>query len=293
MVGTCLAALLAREEALDDWRIALVDPATARRPDDAHLDLRVSALSRASERILDAAGAWHAITPHAMPYDAMVVWDAASGPGRRPMRCASPRRRPPSPTSATSSRTCACSGPCTTRRGCATSRRCAAGLAGLELGEDAAHVTLDDGRRLSTQLVVGADGEQSAARQFAGIGDRAATTGSRPSSRTCARAAAPVDRVATIPANGSARVAAAARRTRVARVEHEPARGGNPARGRCSRSSASESTAASDAVLGDLTLASERAAFPLALWHARESRGHASCWWAMPRTRSTRSPARA
>jgi 2-polyprenyl-6-methoxyphenol hydroxylase-like FAD-dependent oxidoreductase len=47
IVGTCLAALMAREEALANWRIALVDPAPPRKPDEAQLDLRVSALSRA------------------------------------------------------------------------------------------------------------------------------------------------------------------------------------------------------------------------------------------------------
>ena len=46
------------------------------------MDLRVSALSRASERILTAARAWDAIAPHASPYDNMVVWDAASTPER-------------------------------------------------------------------------------------------------------------------------------------------------------------------------------------------------------------------
>ncbi len=82
MVGTCLAALIAREEALSHWRVALVDPAAPRRPDDQDLDLRVSALSRASQHILAAAGAWAAIEPHASPYSQMVVWEAGSAPGR-------------------------------------------------------------------------------------------------------------------------------------------------------------------------------------------------------------------
>ena len=34
MVGTCLAALLAREGALSGWKIALVDPVPPRKPDD-------------------------------------------------------------------------------------------------------------------------------------------------------------------------------------------------------------------------------------------------------------------
>ena len=82
MVGTCLAALMAREEALAGWQIALVDPVAPGKPDDRAMDLRVSALSRASERILTAARAWDAIAPHASPYSDMVVWDAASTPDR-------------------------------------------------------------------------------------------------------------------------------------------------------------------------------------------------------------------
>ena len=78
MVGLCVAALLARDERLAGWRIAVVESATPRAPDPASLDLRVSALSRASERILLAAGAWPAIREHACPYSEMVVWDAAS-----------------------------------------------------------------------------------------------------------------------------------------------------------------------------------------------------------------------
>jgi len=42
----------------------------------------------------------------------------------------------------------------------------------LDLGGDAAHVTLDDGRVLTAQLVVAADGKQSALRRMAGIASR-------------------------------------------------------------------------------------------------------------------------
>jgi len=77
MVGACLAALLAQDERLAAWRVAVVDPSAPRAPQDGVVDLRVSALSRASERILRQAGAWAAIEPHACPYSDMVVWDAA------------------------------------------------------------------------------------------------------------------------------------------------------------------------------------------------------------------------
>ncbi|HUK63242.1 MAG TPA: hypothetical protein VLV15_07915, partial [Dongiaceae bacterium] len=82
-----MAALLAREERLAGWRIAVVEPAAPRAPVDDSVDLRVSALSRASQRILDAAGAWLAIEPRACPYERMVVWDAASTCDARDALC--------------------------------------------------------------------------------------------------------------------------------------------------------------------------------------------------------------
>jgi 2-polyprenylphenol 6-hydroxylase len=68
-VGICAGALLAR--AADHGcalRVGLLQSATA------PVDGRVLAVSRASERILDAAGAWPAIVPHAWAYERMRVW---------------------------------------------------------------------------------------------------------------------------------------------------------------------------------------------------------------------------
>ena len=84
MVGACLAALLARDERLAAWRVAVVEPSAPRPPQDGVVDLRVSALSRASERILRHAGAWDALEPSVCPYTDMVVWDAASSPDALP-----------------------------------------------------------------------------------------------------------------------------------------------------------------------------------------------------------------
>jgi 2-polyprenyl-6-methoxyphenol hydroxylase-like FAD-dependent oxidoreductase len=80
MVGACVAALMARDERLAGWRIAVVEPQAPTAPVAGVVDLRVSALSRASERILRHAAAWPLIEPEACPYSDMVVWDAA---GRR------------------------------------------------------------------------------------------------------------------------------------------------------------------------------------------------------------------
>ena len=79
-VGACAAALLQRAggTARRPLRIALLEPVRAAPPAlHAALDVRVSAWSRASERILRAAGAWERIpAQRTQPYERMCVWPA-------------------------------------------------------------------------------------------------------------------------------------------------------------------------------------------------------------------------
>ncbi|MEE8118851.1 MAG: UbiH/UbiF/VisC/COQ6 family ubiquinone biosynthesis hydroxylase [Gammaproteobacteria bacterium] len=75
MVGAACACLLSGTS----LRVALIE---ARKPqpfiENGEYDLRVSAISRASERILTAAGAWDAISAARIsPYTSMHVWDAS------------------------------------------------------------------------------------------------------------------------------------------------------------------------------------------------------------------------
>jgi 2-octaprenylphenol hydroxylase len=68
-VGTAVGALLARAgQAGAALRVGLLQAA------EPPADGRVIALSRASERILGAAGAWSGIQPHAWAYEHMRVW---------------------------------------------------------------------------------------------------------------------------------------------------------------------------------------------------------------------------
>jgi 2-polyprenylphenol 6-hydroxylase len=83
-VGASAAALLqlATKDARDPLRIAVLElnrPVAA--SSDAPLDSRVSALSRASERILTAIGAWPLMPPSRMqPYERMRVWHESVQP---------------------------------------------------------------------------------------------------------------------------------------------------------------------------------------------------------------------
>lgn len=79
MVGACLAALLARRAIVPADRIVLIESHLPSRPaGDGEMDLRVSALSRASERVLRACGAWPALSAERVcAFERMCVWDEA------------------------------------------------------------------------------------------------------------------------------------------------------------------------------------------------------------------------
>jgi 2-octaprenylphenol hydroxylase len=82
-VGGCAAALLARDDRRDAAsRVVLLEPQRPAWPERAaEPDLRVSAFSRASERILESAGAWQAVTAYRVsPYERMRVWHADESP---------------------------------------------------------------------------------------------------------------------------------------------------------------------------------------------------------------------
>ncbi|MGD8309948.1 MAG: 2-octaprenyl-3-methyl-6-methoxy-1,4-benzoquinol hydroxylase, partial [Chromatiales bacterium] len=74
MVGAALACALGRE----GLAVAVVDPRPpSRRWPSGDVDLRVSALTRASERILANLGAWPRMVQLGVsPYREMHVWDA-------------------------------------------------------------------------------------------------------------------------------------------------------------------------------------------------------------------------
>lgn len=74
MVGACMAAALAHTP----LRIALVENRVFSETwSNDHYDLRVSAISRASQHIFSALGAWDTmVAERVSPYSAMHVWDA-------------------------------------------------------------------------------------------------------------------------------------------------------------------------------------------------------------------------
>lgn len=174
LVGACLAALLGNDRHLGGLRIALLEanPPTL-PPSDRDVDLRVSALSRASERILDAVGAWSKIPQqHLSAYSEMVVWDATGrpqGPGSLHFS-ASASSEPDLGHIVENRRLQWALYESAALRSRVTVLR--AELAQLEFDTECAAATLVDGRRITAALVVGADGADSISRKLAGIETR-------------------------------------------------------------------------------------------------------------------------
>ena len=83
--GACVAALLAGGGGAPLLRVAVLEPHAVPAPAAVPTDVRVVALSRASEHLLVSAGAWQWLAPARLsPYERMRVWHehaAAFGPG--------------------------------------------------------------------------------------------------------------------------------------------------------------------------------------------------------------------
>ncbi|HXQ32189.1 MAG TPA: FAD-dependent monooxygenase [Steroidobacteraceae bacterium] len=172
MVGAAVAALLVTAPATATLTVALIEPkpATPPRPEEP-LDIRVSALSHAARNVLTAVGAWPRILARQpCAYERMIVWDSAApvdGPDTLIFDAAEAGE--PDLGHIAENRAVAAS---------LIERAVAAGavllttpVSGLELGADAAWVTLDE-RRIATGLVVASDGADSKLRGFAGLDGR-------------------------------------------------------------------------------------------------------------------------
>ncbi len=164
MVGATLGCALARE----GRNIAVVEarePAPFDPADD--YDLRVSALSRASQRIFESLGVWDGVVSRrASPYEHMHVWDA-TGDGEIHFDCA--ELDEPNLGHIVENRVIQDALLEVLKAHDNVTWLCPASISALEVQAQQAVLTLDDGRRVSARLVVGADGARSRLRELAGI----------------------------------------------------------------------------------------------------------------------------
>ncbi|HEX2791367.1 MAG TPA: FAD-dependent monooxygenase [Steroidobacteraceae bacterium] len=173
LTGACAAALLVRHAGIEAQRIALLSselPSAGTA--DAPPDLRVVAISRASERVLRAAGAWQRLDQARLcAYERMRVWHESSAATGDAALCfdAADIGEPNLGFIAENGALV---------RACIDSFREAGGalitgqLASVSVGAEFAQLECSDGSDITARLVVGADGAQSLVRDCAGLAVR-------------------------------------------------------------------------------------------------------------------------
>jgi 2-polyprenylphenol 6-hydroxylase len=269
MAGAGTAALLAATPATESLRVALVEPKPATAPAaDAPLDLRVSALSRASQQLLERTGAWPLVAARLGAYQRMVVWEERMDPaGSGALVFDAAELGEPDLGHIAENRSVQAALTLRAQESGVVLLR--AGLTTLESAGDAIRVSLDDGREYRAALVVGADGGDSAVRRQAGIdvrgwdyGQRAVVAHlqpERPHGETAWQRFLDTGPLALLPlADGRVSLVWSTLPAMAEELVH------------CDEAEfASRVTESSAGVLGRLALASPRASFPLRLLHAR------------------------
>lgn len=131
------------------------------------LDLRVSAMSPASERILNALGVWEEIeTVRACPYRSMEIWDSA---GSGSLTFESAEAGEPRLGHIVENRLAQGLLRNELTRHSHVHMRCPGGLLGFHVDGPLASLELDDGNIEQARLLVGADGGRSVVRGQSGI----------------------------------------------------------------------------------------------------------------------------
>jgi 2-polyprenylphenol 6-hydroxylase len=168
-VGACAAGLLVRGSSatLTPLRVCLLEPNRPQQPaTGSPMDARVVAVSRASEHILESAGAWaHILGPRVEAYQRMRIWHESTSPAGALVFEAADVGEPNL-------------GYIVENRllqACLLDDFCAAGghletagLQALHVGPDVVTADTTLGT-LTARLVIGADGAKSAVRQAVGL----------------------------------------------------------------------------------------------------------------------------
>jgi len=269
MAGAGTAALLAATTATSGLRVALIEPRPVAAPAaDAPLDIRVSALSRATQQLLERTGAWTAVAARSAAYERMVIWEERQDPAD-PQALVFDAAELGEPDLGHIGENRSIQAALTARAEAMGVVMLRADFATLEATRDTVKIGLGDGREFRAGLVVGADGAESAVRHQAGIetsgwdyGQRAVVAhldAEKPHAGTAWQRFLDTGPLALLPlADGRVSLVWTTLPEQAEELAHCP-----------EEEFAERVTMASAGVLGRLAATTPRGAFPLRLQHAR------------------------
>jgi 2-octaprenylphenol hydroxylase len=169
VIGAVMASLLLARKLSTPGRVAVVADHFAAAPISPDWDLRVFALSRASERLLKVCGVWNSLPAgRVFPYERMCVFDASgkpTGPGSLSFDCAELGE----PNLGYIVDGTALQWQCLQSARAAGAVLIEGAVAGIEAGDHDVMLSLSDGRELRGTLLAAADGTDSKSRQLLGI----------------------------------------------------------------------------------------------------------------------------
>lgn len=150
--------------------VTLIDAKDPRSFSQQDFDGRASAITHSAQRMFEALGVWSAIAPHAQPMEKIIVTDSAVGPANRPVLL-NFEAEASSPTAYMVENRflyqalldAALASPHVTLRA-------GSALSSISFGPGLARATLADGSTISSNLVIAADGRNSRVRDAAHIG---------------------------------------------------------------------------------------------------------------------------
>ena len=170
VIGTAMASLLLACKLSAPGRVAVIaDRFATAGPAEADWDLRVFALSRASERLLKKCGVWDSLPmKRAFPYERMCVWDAGGEPhGKGSLSFDSAEIAEPNLGFIVDGH--ALQWQCLQAARTAGAVLLEAGLDSVAAADAGVSIGLSDGRALRSQLLIAADGQESKTRELLGI----------------------------------------------------------------------------------------------------------------------------
>jgi 2-octaprenylphenol hydroxylase len=170
VIGTAMASLLVARKLSAPGRVAVIaDRFAAAPPADADWGLRVFALSRASQRLLQTCGVWDSLPgQRVFAYERMCVWDCGGDPdGKGSLRFDCAEIGEPNLGFIVDGR--ALQWQCLQAARSAGSVLMEAGMEAVSAADGDISIRLSDGRSLRSQLLIAADGQESKTRALLGI----------------------------------------------------------------------------------------------------------------------------